>query len=919
MNDKRWLLLAGAALLLIGLTIFLWPASNSDKAQTGGTTIAAGGEDNDDSSAKLRKGRGTDNSSWIAGIVVDRDSKLPLEGARIAMNLRRLDNGLSSTAGIAPAPRVATSDAEGRFRFPELGSGQYSVSIAHAGYMPLSQETQIHLKSEPAELRFEMAKGGHRLFGKVTDIGGGAVAFALVRAKNFSNFNVSSVFRAPFSAMTNAQGEYELFLGDGRYQVEVFHENYRSEKQRIGIGGQDRKADFVLTPGSGIDGQVLRESDDSPVEGAMVTWTKLGKTRGFTISGIGFHGSALTDAEGRFSLRGLGNGSVELRAVSAHAANEQPTIVDLAIAETASDVTVYVQEAFTLSGHVVSSNDEEAPESGVIVGAYNISPGAVFASNVPSDDEGYFEIHGVHPGHYTVGAAGEERLPNFFGSPAQVIDQDIENLVITVDHGNTLSGRVSPPQETNLALQIDVAELGFSTILGAASSALVNGRSDAEGNFVLHGVGEGTFTLVATSDTGDEGKLEIEVTGDQDGLIVLIETRAIATGRVVDSDGAPVEGVRVDFSALEQSTSRSFTANGLAKVTMTGSDGSWRYTGLKAGKYEVSVHDKFQLPWAGGSSGKNSESKNYAPIPVEIREGQNPPAMELVIEARSHWIAGTVLDASGVALPDSWVTARWVDDDENLISGPRRRQNNRPVLTDDTGAFRMEGLRSGRYRLWVSAMHGHAKGGAKNVAVDTNINIKVDALGTIKGSVTLAGEPINDFLLSVVGPTKRRLHVRDSSGTFSVPKLEAGKYTLSCSSDKGVATGSLVVKSGEVATHNFSLSTFGAVFGTLVDSESGDPLADMAVFATVGKDRNDLAASAVSMLDGSGPRTNEKGEFRIERLNAGDGSLMIFDPDAIGFAPLVNKDFSLEIAQSLDLGTLEAVRSPEQVPPEREP
>ncbi len=906
MTTRRSLWVVGV-LLVLGLLFTVWPDSDETETQQNGQESSSQ-QTKRDTHADTRDKRGRKNSSWVTGIVVDRDTQLPLAGARVALNLRRLDNGLSSTAGHAPGPRVAQSDSAGTFRFDRLSGGQYSVSIALPGYLPLSIDKQMVTRGRGTEpLRFEMVKGGHRLFGRVTDIGGGAVAFAFVRAKNFSGFSVSSLFRAPFTAMTNADGEYELYLGDGRYQVDVFHDDYQSEKQRIAIGGQDREADFVLTPGSGIDGRVLRISDNSPVEGAMVSWTKLGKTRGYTLSGIAVHGSALTDKDGNFSLRGLGNGSVELRAVSAHAANKQALVVDLAIAEIAGEVIIYVDEAYTLSGHIVSNEDEDQAESGVIVGAYNISPGALFAANTPSLEDGYFEIHGVQPGYYTLGAAGEERLPNFFGTSVEVVDKDINNLVVTVDHGNTISGRVSPPQETSLALQINIGEIGFSSILGAASSALVNGRSDAQGNFRLHGVGSGHFTLVATSDTGDDGTLEIDVSGNLDDLVLPIEERATASGTVVDSDGQAVAGVRVEFSPHDKPKSRSFTANGLGRVTMTGADGAWQHPGLKAGDYDLRLHDKFQLPWA--SAGK-SKTKDYQPVLVSIQNGQNPPPLHLVVESRSHWISGTVRDSEGLPLSDSWVTARWDNSDSDIAKTPRRRQNNRPVLTSDTGAFRIEGLRSGHYQLWASALHGNAKGGAKNVAVDSNVEIQVKSLGEISGSVSIAGAPVEDFLLTTAGPTKRRVHVRDSSGTFSIPKLEAGKYTLSCSSEEGVATATISVKAGESTTHNFSLSTFGAVFGTLVDGESGDPLPDMAIIATVGKDRNQWVASAMTMLDGSGPRTNDKGEFRIERLNAGQGTLFIFDPKARGFTPLVQQSFSLELAQSLDLGTLKAVRPP---------
>jgi len=72
-----------------------------------------------------------------------------------------------------------------------------------------------------------------------------------------------------------------------------------------------------------------------------------------------------------------------------------------------------------------------------------------------------------------------------------------------------------------------------------------------------------------------------------------------------------------------------------------------------------------------------------------------------------------------------------------------------------------------------------------------------------------------------------------------------------------------VVKAGETSVRDLSLSTFGAVFGTLVDSKSGAPIPDMAIITAMGENRNQFAASAMSLIDGSGPRSDENGAFRL--------------------------------------------------------
>ncbi len=903
--QSRYLRIAALAILVIA-AYFLWskrdPPSQSDQDNK---TESRNISEERPTAPRERQERGALSS--ISGIVLNKATQEPLPGARIALSRKRLDNGLVGIAGKAPAPLVQVSSADGRFRFHPLNAGQYSLSIAAKGFMPIAVDSlPLAANEEKSDLRFSLKPGGHKLFGSVTDIGGGPVAFALVRAKDFSSFQVSSLFRAPFTAMTNASGEYELYLDDGQYQVDVFHEDYRSEKRRLAIGGQDLNTDFILTPGSAVEGKVLRISDNSPVEGAMVTWTGMGKTRGFALSGVALNGSALTDASGHFSLRGLGNGSFEIRAVSRHASTKEPTIVSLSIAETASDIIVYVDEAYTISGHVMRKEDESSPEAGVMVGAYNVSPGALFAGNNPSAQDGFFEIQGVQPGSYTVGAAAEERLPNFFGTAVTVVDQDITDLLITVDSGYTISGRVSPPQEANLALQIDMQEIGFSSVISAASSALVNGRSLADGSFVLHGVGAGTFTLVANTEDGSEGTTEIQVDSDLKGIVLAIEERAQIRGIVTDSDGRPVSGARVQFKNDSESSVRSFTANSLAKVTLTGNDGRFVHKGLANGHYGVTVHKKFQLQWSAPAA--KAESR-YSPKKIEVVDNQNPAPLKLVVVANSHAITGVVLDSEGSPLPDAWVSARWNEDKAMTNVRANRRQRERPVLTDEAGEFKLEDLRAGSYTLWVEALHGSAKGKQDKVLVDTHVELKVEALGTLTGSVQIGNTPIEDYLLNIHGPTKRRVRIQNSEGAFTLKALEAGKYTLSVSCEEGVSTTAVRIESGKTATVAIALATFGSIRGIVLDAVTGDPIAGLAVIAHVGKDRSQWAASAMQILDGSGPRTDENGHFRIERLNEGEGVFLILDPDAKGFAPLLQRDFTLSVGEDLDLETVEVKRA----------
>lgn len=66
----------------------------------------------------------------IVGVVVDRETRQPIEG--VAVTLRPMDGA----PGLAPPP-VLFTDAAGRFLLGELESGRYDIAIERIGYQPV--------------------------------------------------------------------------------------------------------------------------------------------------------------------------------------------------------------------------------------------------------------------------------------------------------------------------------------------------------------------------------------------------------------------------------------------------------------------------------------------------------------------------------------------------------------------------------------------------------------------------------------------------------------------------------------------------------------------------------------------------------------------------------------------------------------
>jgi hypothetical protein len=345
-------------------------------------------------------------------------------------------------------------------------------------------------------------------------------------------------------------------------------------------------------------------------------------------------------------------------------------------------------------------------------------------------------------------------------------------------------------------------------------------------------------------------------------------------------------------------------------AALTGADGRFEHVGLEDGDFNVDVYgDGTRLAWAGGTDGEKQGSKL-----VTIVEGQDVRDLRYEIEARTHTLSGTVQDPEGAPLPDAWVTAYRVagvgDPEEKSDNRNNRRRRRRwrssetPVLTDADGAFVIKQLRSGLYDITAEATKGGAKGEVTRVKMDTRVNIRIEKLGKLVGKVTKAGAPVEDYILSVNGPQRRRIHVARDTGAFQLPRLEAGEYNVEVTSAGGVASAKAEVKAGEEAVANIQLAAFGSITGTLIDATTGEPMPDISAVATMKRDEAKFASNAMELMTGVGPSTGDEGEFRVGKLGAGAGTIYFMDPKAKGFDVIAQKEFELGAGEDLDLGEI---------------
>ena len=886
------------------------------------------GEDTSALIAKKRASRGDrpvdQRPASLAGVVRRKADGSGVAGAVVTVEPREFGGAIVASTR-TDEPIDVVTDAAGAWAVPALKPGAYVVSAAAAELLPASLDVDVAPGAARGDLVLALDAGGALVTGVVQDIGGGSIAGARITVRPAGLAALDSA--SSYAAVTGADGRYRLSLPDGGWGATASQADYTDDTASFQVRGRPVTVDFTLTPGATVRGVVIARDTGQPVAGARVT---AGGGRGGRGREVGARGAATSDEHGAFVLRGAGSGALSLSASGRGYASKEPTVIEVGIGEEVTGVRVMVDRAFDVSGFVVRKGGDGEGVAGVRVGIFSFGEGDAGFAEQPSADDGYFEILGVKPGRYLVAALGEGVMPEI-GQPVHVLDRDVDDVLVNVDAGATLSGRVTPPAVARLSLELDLSKVGLGNMFEVAKSALVHGTSAPSGEFTLRAVPPGTFTLRAQAADGRVGKLQVTVTAaDQGGLVVPLEARGAISGRVVDVTGGAVAGVTVKASGDSKTMTIDLGEGPTSAVTAE--DGSFRVAGLDAGQVRLRVSDEDgPLAWAEGN-----DDDEHA---VTVEDGKEVRGVVLKVEARDGVIRGVVLGTDRQPVADAWVTARptsspWSaevsrmraraeaardagpddgggsgsvtvtvttdddgsgdDDDDDGAWG-----RGRTVLTGEDGRFTIDRLRRGAYFVSAEATKGGLRGQKPGVSTGQSVTLVLEPLAALTVTVTASGAPVASYELRCggAGETVRRA-VQAADGTVRLERLPPGRYRCTAKADTGTATGTAELI-GETRLA-LALGAWGSITGVVVD-EAGQPRAGLRVLAH--GEGQDMGSGMEDVLTGGGIKTDAAGRFEVGKLAAGEITLVVFD-DAGGFAPLVQKQVTLAIGQRLDVGTL---------------
>lgn len=810
----------------------------------------------------------------LSGRVTKRADGTAIAGAVVSIARAELVSQLLSAN---EPPLVAITDAQGTWTLTPVLPGTYFVAASAVGFLP-SSRAKLVVESADDQKGIDLAldAGGLVVSGTVTDILGGPVADARVTVKRG---DIPDLGGSPdYVAVTKTDGTYAMSVAPGNYDARATHDDYRSQSHSVEVAAEPVTVDFTLTPGGVIRGVVVARDSGKPVPGAFLI-ADGGSGRG------GGGATARADDSGAFVMRGLSPGALQLKAQGPGYASSSPTVVELAIGEQVDGVRVLVDRAYSVYGNVVRKGKPTEGVPGVQLGLFSIGTQQFGFALEPTDAQGAFVIHGLRPASYMLFAGGENNVPEI-GTSIAVVDKDLTGVVVEMEAGVTLTGRVDPPVAGARVSLTLAGSLNLLNMFQIAKAALIHAETDATGAFTVRNAPRGAFELVAHAPNGDSGKLPLLIGDvDQQGLVIKLSPRASISGRVVDDNGVAVSGERVRAKRTdgdEEHVKIDFNQLRGTGAT-TRKDGSFSIIGLEAGTYELTVEG---MTMAGAKSEKSEETK--------VADGQQVTGVTLRVEARDGVIRGTVIGTDRRPVADAWVSAQGHED---------RFGSSTPVVTGGDGRFTLEKLRRGSYTVVATGPKGASRGEVKDVKTGTTTTVTLAPLGTLAGTVTLDRAPLKQYEIDCDGPgSPDHESVDAADGSYQFEHLTPGSYTCTVTASAGSAKGTIDVPTGP-AKLDLVVERWGILTGKVVDILTHDPVPDVLVLA-----EGQGAQMIADVIGGTAPKTDARGAFTLSQVAPGSGKLVVTSSTTLlGGEPLSTKSYTVTSGQTVDLGTIEIV------------
>ncbi len=408
--------------------------------------------------------------------------------------------GAEVTFSIDGTTSATTSDEEGHFELEPARAGRSLLAMVTApGYLPFAPEwghSPFELFARPGlrvrDLTVQLVPAidytgvvldptGKPVAGATVTLlgaGGGEQALHPLEDRFVSDEQGEVHFHAPDDALLEARHPVHG-IARGRMSGAAL----LNHRITLKLGSPDGLAHLGAEH---ISGRVV-DGDGAPVAGAQVTAHPDGMSEWNSASG-----QATTDASGRFSVEGLdpGRHTVVAQHTGYASANLDP------VAAGATDVVLDLRRGGSLAGRVLSAEEgAPVPSFNVIVVRLDGPVKEIqVASRAVVDAEGRFTVPDLGPGDYRVRATALGRAPS---RPVSVTLAGASGgpVEIRLGRGAKLLGKLI---EALGGAPIEGARITIESTLDSstAAPAVINGLTNAQGDFELDGVPPGVRSIV---------------------------------------------------------------------------------------------------------------------------------------------------------------------------------------------------------------------------------------------------------------------------------------------------------------------------------------------------------------------------------------------------------------------------------------
>ena len=400
------------------------------------------------------------------------------------------------------------TDGSGRSEM-DITAGPVTVKVTHQKLRDESREVQL----EPGdnELRLELRPGAE-ITGTVRSYDGARLAQATVAAETEYEFGAES---HRTNTVSDQNGAFRVTgLEPRRYIVTARSPGYADggPDEPIEIGDDSVEGiEIVLEPEVSIAGTVTG-----------LSLTDLTQVRVYARRGSRSR-DATTDTEGNFSIKGVGPGTWNVRAIKGDWERTVERTVTIDRGATEVLVELPFERGLRLSGQVVEAG---AP----LIGARLF----VEEQSTRTDQEGRFALEGLKPGPSQVIIS----RPDFSGTQYQSIDlqTDMEGVRIELEPaaatvaGVVVDAETGQPLDYASLMAADAATIGVIAKDGAAGALLVGVSS-----VLTRGAGQFTLELRAnvdhlwvTRDRYEGTQIPLDITPGEhlEGLVIRLQPAA---------------------------------------------------------------------------------------------------------------------------------------------------------------------------------------------------------------------------------------------------------------------------------------------------------------------------------------------------------------------------------------------------------